>query len=84
MCIVSCLSASPACVSRCLPGLPLPPRSTVPAAGCRLVVCSVVSGLPLRSRAVAGLAQRIPRKMETPQVGVRMGAMHEDRQITKD
>ena len=38
----------------------LPPRSTAPAvAGCRLVGCSVVSGLPLRSRAVAGVSQRV-------------------------
>jgi hypothetical protein len=34
----------------------LPPRSTAPAvAGCRLVGCGVVSGRPLRSRAVAGI-----------------------------
>ena len=36
----------------------LPPRSTAPTvAGCRLVGCSVVSGRPLRSRAVAGGSQ---------------------------
>jgi hypothetical protein len=28
-------------------------------AGCRLVGCSVVSGQPLRSRAVAGVSQRV-------------------------
>ena len=38
----------------------LPPRPTAPAlAGCRLVGCSVVSGRPLRSRAVAGVSQRV-------------------------
>jgi len=38
----------------------LPCRSTAPAvAGCRLVGCSVVSGRPLRSRAVAGVSQRV-------------------------
>ena len=38
----------------------LPPRSTAPAvAGCRLVGCSVVSELPLRSCAVAVVSQRV-------------------------
>ncbi len=38
----------------------LPPRSTAPAvAGCRLVGCSVVSGRSLRSRALAGMSQRV-------------------------
>jgi hypothetical protein len=38
----------------------LPPCSTTPAvAGCRLVDCSVVSGRPLRSRAVAKVSQRV-------------------------
>ena len=38
----------------------LPPHSTAPAvAGCRLVGCSVVSGRSLRSRAVAGVSQRV-------------------------
>ena len=38
----------------------LPPRSTAPVvAGCRLVGCSVVRGRPLRSRAVAGVSQRV-------------------------
>ena len=38
----------------------LPPRSTAPAvAGCRLVGCSVVSGLPLRSRDVVGVSRRV-------------------------
>jgi len=42
----------------CLAVMTLPPRSTAPTvAGCRLVVgCSVVSGRPLRSRAVAGVS----------------------------
>jgi hypothetical protein len=38
----------------------VPPRSTAPAvAGCRLIGCSVVGGRPLRSRAVAGVSQRV-------------------------
>jgi hypothetical protein len=38
----------------------LPPRSTAPTvAGCRLVGCSVVSGRPLRSRAVAGVSMHV-------------------------
>ena len=38
----------------------LPARSTSPAVvGCRLVGCSVVSGRPLRSRAVAGMSHRV-------------------------
>jgi hypothetical protein len=86
MCIVSCLSASSACVcgqgaatwgcprlccSPChldsptqlylLAILTLPPSSTAPAvAGCRLVGCSVVSGLPLQSGDVSGVLQRAP------------------------
>ncbi len=44
----------------CLAVVTLPPRSTAPAlAGCHLVGCSVVSGRPLRSRAVAGVSQRV-------------------------
>jgi hypothetical protein len=44
----------------CLAVVTLQPRSTAPAvAGCRLVGYSVVSGLPLRSRAVAGVSQRV-------------------------
>jgi hypothetical protein len=39
----------------CLAVVTLPPRSTAPTvAGCRLVGCSVVIGLTLCSRAVAG------------------------------
>jgi hypothetical protein len=38
----------------------LPPRSTAPTvAGCRLDGCSVVSGRPLRSRAVAGVSLHV-------------------------
>jgi hypothetical protein len=72
MCIVSCLSASPACVCCgclqpgtalvvvCLAVVTLPPRSTAPTvAGCHLVGCSVVSGRPLRSRAVAGVSLHV-------------------------
>ena len=44
----------------CLAVVTLPPRSTAPAvSGCRLVGCSVVNGLPLRSRAVAGVSQHV-------------------------
>ena len=44
----------------CLAVVTLPPSSTAPTvAGCRLVGCSVVSGRPLRSRAVAGMSQRV-------------------------
>ena len=44
----------------CLAVVTLPPRSTAPTvAGCRLVGCSVVSGLPLRSRAVAGVSLHV-------------------------
>ena len=67
MCIVNCLSALT--VSVCGRGtagaalvvvrlavVTLPPRSTTPAvAGCCLDGCNVVSGLPLCSRAVAGV-----------------------------
>jgi hypothetical protein len=72
MCIVSCLNAAPACVCGrglqpgtalvvvCLAVVTLPPRSTAPTvAGCRLVGCSVVSGRPLRSRAVAGVSLHV-------------------------
>ena len=60
MCIVSCLSASPALVVDCLAVVTLPTRSTAPTvAGCRLVGCSVVSGRPLRSRAVAGVSWHV-------------------------
>ena len=65
MCIVSCLSAAPACVCAalvvvCLAVVTLPPRSTAPAvAGCRLVGCSVVSRRTQRSRAVVGMSQRV-------------------------
>ena len=44
----------------CLAVVTLQPRSTAPTvAGCRLVGCSVVSGLPLRSRAVAGVSRHV-------------------------
>ncbi len=75
MCIVSCLSAAPACVCGrgaatwgcpralvvvCLAVVTLPPRSTAPTVfGCRLVCCSVVSGRPLRSRAVAEVSRHV-------------------------
>jgi hypothetical protein len=54
------LQPGAALVVVCLAVVTLPPRSTTPAvAGCRLVGCSVVSGLPLHSRAVAGVSQRV-------------------------
>jgi hypothetical protein len=44
----------------CLAVMTLPPRSTAPTvAGCRLVGCSVVSGRPLRSHAVAGVSLHV-------------------------
>jgi hypothetical protein len=44
----------------CLAVVTLPPRSTAPTvAGCRLVGCSVVSGRPPRSRAVAGVSLHV-------------------------
>ena len=49
------MQSGAALVVICLAVVTLPPRSTAPTvAGCRLVGCSVVSGRPLRSRAVAG------------------------------
>jgi hypothetical protein len=68
---VICLSALPvyvvggmqhgaALVVNRLAVVTLPPHSTALAvAGCRLVGCSVVSGLPLRSYAVAGVSQLV-------------------------
>ena len=54
------LQLGAALVVVCLAVVTLPPRSTAPAvAGCRLVGCSVVSGRSLRSRAVAGVSQRV-------------------------
>ena len=54
------LQPGAALVVVCLAVVTLPPRSTAPTvAGCRLVGCSVVSGLPLRSRAVAGVSLHI-------------------------
>ena len=47
------LQPGAALVVVCLAVVTLQPRSTAPTvAGCRLVGCSVVSGRPLRSRAV--------------------------------
>ena len=53
------LQPGAALVVVCLAVVTPPPRSTAPAAGCRLVGCSVVSRLPLRSCAVAGVTQRV-------------------------
>jgi len=45
---------------RCLAIVTLQPRSMVPAVtGCRLVVCSVVIGRTLRSRAMAGVSLHV-------------------------
>ena len=55
-----CLQPGTALVVVCLAVVTLPPRSTAPTvAGCRLVGCSVVSGRPLRSRAVAGVSLHV-------------------------
>ena len=54
------LKPGTALVVVCLAVVTLPPRSTAPTvAGCRLVGCSVVSGRPLRSRAVAGVSLHV-------------------------
>jgi hypothetical protein len=54
------LQPGAAIVLVCLAVVTLPTRSTAPAvAGCRLVDCSVVRGLPLRSRAVAGVSLHV-------------------------
>jgi hypothetical protein len=54
------LQPGAALVVVCLAVVTLPPRSTAPTvAGCRLVGCSVVSGLPLRSRVVAGVSHLV-------------------------
>ena len=54
------LQPGTALVVVCLAVVTLPPRSTEPTvAGCRLVGCSVVSGRPLRSRAVAGVSLHV-------------------------
>jgi hypothetical protein len=51
------LQPGAALVVVCLDVMTLPPRSTaLTVAGCRLVGCSIVSGRPLRSRAVAGVS----------------------------
>ena len=55
-----CLQPGTALVVVCLAVVTLLPRSTAPTvAGCRLVGCSVVSGRPLRSRAVAGVSLHV-------------------------
>jgi hypothetical protein len=54
------LQPGAALVVVCLAVVTLPPRSTAPTvAGCCLVGCSVISGPPLRSRAVAGVSQHV-------------------------
>jgi hypothetical protein len=54
------LQPGAALVVVCLAVVTLQPRSTAPTmAGCRLVGCNVVSGRPLRRRAVAGVSQHV-------------------------
>ena len=54
------LQPGAALVVVCLAVVTLPPRSTTQTvAGCGLVGCSVVSGRPLRSRAVTGVSQHV-------------------------
>ena len=54
------LQPETALVVVCLAVVTLPPRSTaLKVAGCRLVGCSVVSGRPLCSRAVAGVSLHV-------------------------
>ncbi len=54
------LQPGAALVVVCLAVMTLQPRSTAPTvAGCCLVGCSVVSGLPLRSRVVSGVSQHV-------------------------
>jgi len=54
------LQPGTALVLVCLAVVTLPPQSTAPTvAGCCLVGCSVVSGLPLRSRAVTGVSLHV-------------------------
>ena len=58
--VVGGLQPGAALVVVCLAVVTLPPSSTAPAvAGCRLVGCSVVSGLPLHSHDVAGVSQHV-------------------------
>ena len=60
LCVGGCLQPGTAHVVVCLAVVTLPPRSTAPTvAGCCLVGCSVSSGRPLRSRAVAEVSQRV-------------------------
>ena len=55
-----CLQPGTALVVVCLAVVTLPPRSTAPTvAGCRLVGCSVVRGLPLCSCAVTGMLRHV-------------------------
>ena len=55
-----CLQPGTALVIVCLAVMTLPPSFTAPTvAGFRLVGCGVVSGLPLRSRAVARVLQHV-------------------------
>ena len=46
--------------------------------------CGGATRVQLRAVANGAVKVLIPRKMETPLVGMRMGAEHEDRLITKD
>jgi hypothetical protein len=46
--------------------------------------CGGATRVQLRAAANGAVKVLIPRKMETPVVGMRMGAEHEDSLITKD
>ena len=60
--VVGGLQPGAALIVVCLAVVTLPSRSTAPAvSGCRLVGCSVVSGLPLRSRIAASRGQNWPQ-----------------------
>ena len=49
-----------------------------------MATCSGATRIQLRASVRGAVKVLIPLMMETPWVGVRMGAMHEDRQITRN
>ena len=49
-----------------------------------MATCSGATRIQLRASVRGAVKVLIPLVMETPWVGVRMGAMHEDRQITRN
>ena len=50
----------------------------------QMATCGGATRIQLRASALGAVKVLIPLMMETPWVGVRMGAMHEDRQITRN